>query len=143
MKFKIGEKNDKKTKPYWYQRLGYPKNYECIYLVFKVDPTPIREREDLKSSFPLMGGALFEVIEPKTSEGVKSLKKRGEGISHLCFEVDDIEEVKKWIARGIRLQGSGIRNRPGRKVAFFEPADTFGIMIQLVQFEEDRTGSPY
>ncbi len=112
--------------------------------VFKVDSTPIREREDLKASFPLMGDALFEVIEPKTNEGIKNLKKRGEGISHLCFEVDNIEEeVKSWVAKGLRLRGSGIGNRPGRKVAFFEPEDTFGIMVQLVQFEGDRTGSPY
>lgn len=120
------------------------KTMDLFTSVFKVDATPIREREDLKSSFPLMGDALFEVIEPKTSEGIENLKKRGEGISHLCFEVDNIEEeVKLWVARGLRLQGSGIRNRPGRKVAFFEPRDTFGVMIQLVQFEGDRTGSPY
>jgi methylmalonyl-CoA/ethylmalonyl-CoA epimerase len=120
------------------------KTMELFGKVFKVEPTPIREREDLKASFPLMGDALFEVIEPKTDEAIKSLKKRGEGISHLCFEVDNIEEeVKSWVAKGLRLQGSGIRNRPGRKVAFFESEDTFGVTIQLVQFEGDRTGSPY
>jgi methylmalonyl-CoA epimerase len=124
--------------------LDIEKTMNLFTSTFKVDPVAIREREDLKSSFPLMGDALFEVIEPKTGEGIKNLKKRGEGISHLCFEVDNIEEeVQLWTARGLRLRGSGIRNRPGRRVAFFEPKDTFGVMIQLVQYEEDRTGSPY
>lgn len=124
--------------------LDIEKTMDLFTSVFKVDSLPIQEREDLKSSFPLMGDALFEVIEPKTSEGIKTLKKRGEGISHLCFEVDNIEEeVESWVAKGLHLRGSGIRNRPGRKVAFFKPEDTFGVMIQLVQFEKDRTGSPY
>jgi catechol 2,3-dioxygenase-like lactoylglutathione lyase family enzyme len=124
--------------------LDIEKTMDLFTSVFKADSPGIRERDDLKSSFPLMGDALLEVIEPKTSEGIKTLKKRGEGISHLCFEVDNIEEeVKSWVAKGLRLRGSGIRNRPGRKVAFFEPADTFGVTIQLVQFEKDRTGSPY
>jgi methylmalonyl-CoA/ethylmalonyl-CoA epimerase len=124
--------------------LDIEKTMNLFTSVFKVDPAPVREREDLKSSFPLVGDALFEVIEPKTSEGIKNLEKRGEGISHLCFEVNNIEEeVKSWVGKGLRLQGAGIRNRPGRKVAFFNPEDTAGILIQLVQFEEDRTGSPY
>jgi len=124
--------------------LDIEKTMELFTSVFKVDSPGIREREDLKSSFPLMGDALLEVIEPKTSEGIEALKKRGEGISHLCFEVDNIEEeVKSWVAKGLHLRGSGIRNRPGRRVVFFEPEDTFGVLVQLVQFEEDRTGSPY
>lgn len=124
--------------------LDIEKTMDLFTSAFKVDSVVIRERDDLKSSFPLMGDALFEGIEPKTREGIQALEKRGEGISHLCFEVDNIEEeVKSWVAKGLRLRGSGIRNRPGRKVAFFEPKDTFGIMIQLIQFEEDRTGSPY
>ncbi len=124
--------------------LDIERTVDLFTSVFNVDSGAIHEREDLKSSFPLMGDALFEVIEPKTSEGIEALRKRGEGISHLCFEVDNIEEeVESWVAKGLRPRGSGIRNRPGRRVVFFEPEDTFGVMIQLVQFEEDRTGSPY
>jgi methylmalonyl-CoA/ethylmalonyl-CoA epimerase len=112
--------------------------------VFNLDFPDPNIRQDLKSSFLKMGDALFEVIEPRTEESIKALEERGDGISHLCFEVDNIEEdVKAYTAKGLRLKGNGIRKIPGRKVAFFEPEDTLGIVIQLVQFEADRTGSPY
>lgn len=97
-----------------------------------------------KASFCWMGDALMEIWEPTTDEAIKTLEKRGEGINHLCFEVDDIEgEVKAYVEKGLKLRTNGIVHRPGRRIAFFGPADTLGILIELVQFDEDRTGSPY
>lgn len=112
--------------------------------VFKADfPTPYVGKE-AKAGFPELGNVVFEVIEPLTEEGKNSLKKKGEGISHLCYEVDNLEEeIKRFTDKGLRMLGNGIRVRPGRRSAFFAADETFGVMLQLVQFDEDRTGSPY
>jgi methylmalonyl-CoA/ethylmalonyl-CoA epimerase len=124
--------------------LDIEKTRDLFTSVFKTDfPAPYVSKET-KAGFPKLGDVVFEVIEPRTTEGIKSLEKKGEGISHLCFEVDNLEEeIKNFTAKGLRLLGDGVRVRPGRRSAFFASDDTFGIMLQLVQFDEDRTGSPY
>ena len=97
-----------------------------------------------KASFSWMGDVLIEIWEPQTDEAIKALERRGEGINHLCFEVDNIEEeVKTYVEKGLKLKTKGIVHPPGRRVAFFGPEDTLGILIELVEFDEDRTGSPY
>jgi methylmalonyl-CoA/ethylmalonyl-CoA epimerase len=68
------------------------------------------------------------------------LQKRGEGIHHLCFEVEDVgraaEEVRE---RGCRVlwpearPGSG-----GRPVQFLHPADAFGTLVELVEAARER-----
>ena len=70
----------------------------------------------------------------------KFLAKRGPGIHHLCFEVDDIEaEIARITATGMRLLG----NPPspgahGSLVAFIHPADTGGVLVELNQFAADE-----
>lgn len=65
----------------------------------------------------------------------KFIEKRGQGIHHICFQVDDIEETLKRLAKdGIELVDT--TPRPGArsdKIAFIHPRSTSGILIELCE----------
>jgi methylmalonyl-CoA/ethylmalonyl-CoA epimerase len=77
----------------------------------------------------------IELIEPTSSESVvaKFIAKNGEGIHHVCFEVDDIEVALSHLSKeGFEL----IDNKPrrgaaGSKIAFVHPKSTGGVLIEL------------
>ena len=109
---------------------------EVALSAFKVHfPRPEGEG-DFKASWVKMGNILVEFMEPISENGVigKFLKSRGEGVHHLCFEVEDIEaEVDSYLAQGLELVKPGIMGWPGWRVAFFHPRSTFGMLMELVQ----------
>jgi len=68
----------------------------------------------------------------------KYLEKRGEGIQHIAFRVDNLEEALAELKdKGIRLidekprQGAG-----GAKIAFLHPKSTHGVLIELSERED-------
>jgi methylmalonyl-CoA/ethylmalonyl-CoA epimerase len=77
----------------------------------------------------------IELVEPTSPESTiaKFLDKRGPGIHHLCFNVDNIEEKLNLLkSQGVTL----INERPvigamGYKVAFISPKSTNGVLIEL------------
>jgi methylmalonyl-CoA/ethylmalonyl-CoA epimerase len=83
----------------------------------------------------------IELLEPlsENSPIYKFLQKRGEGIHHLCFEVDNLEEIlKKLSAHGIRLIDQQPRMGHGKSlIAFLHPYSTHGVLIELTQSSKD------
>ena len=83
------------------------------------------------------GDSEVELVKPTTdTSGVaRFLAKRGPGLHHICFEVDDIEATLATLkARGARL----IDDRPrigtgGKKVAFVHPDSTHGVLVELYE----------
>lgn len=66
------------------------------------------------------------------------LEKRGEGIHHICFEVDDIGSA----LASIEVKGVELLNRepqPGAegKIAFLHSRTAHGVLIELVEVESD------
>ncbi len=94
------------------------------------------ERE-LSAQFLSVGDSNLELLEPHGEDTTmgKFLARRGEGIHHICFEVDDIEEsLRKFEREGARLIDS--RPRPGaggHLVAFVHPKSTHGVLVELKQ----------
>jgi len=84
----------------------------------------------------------IELLEPlsENSPIQKFLQKRGEGIHHLCFEVDNLEEkLKKLAARGIKLIDQHPRQGHGESlIAFIHPSSTHGVLIELTQSLKGR-----
>lgn len=91
------------------------------------------------------GDSEVELVNPTTdSSGVaRYLQKRGPGIHHICFEVDDIEDALNSLrGRGIRL----INETPeigagGKRIAFVHPSSAHGVLIELYETrpqEEER-----
>jgi methylmalonyl-CoA epimerase len=66
----------------------------------------------------------------------KFIEKRGEGIHHICFEVDDLAKAKAALsARGFQfIEQASEQGAGGSKVAFIHPKTTGGILMELVEY---------
>lgn len=84
-----------------------------------------------------IGGAHLELVAPTEDESAmaRSLEKRGEGLHHICLEVEDIEKTLAAAkAAGLRLVNeSPVPGAQGSRVAFIHPKALNGVMIELVQ----------
>jgi methylmalonyl-CoA/ethylmalonyl-CoA epimerase len=81
------------------------------------------------------GESLIELLEaqhPDTPIG-KFVAKRGPGIHHICFSVDDIDTMlDKCRAAGVRLIDQTPRlGAEGKRIAFLHPASTGGVLVEL------------
>ncbi len=95
------------------------------------------ESEGVKTSFFKVNQTKIELLEATTSESAiaKFIEKKGEGIHHLAFEVENIE------AEMLRLEGEGfvLLNKAPKKgadnklVCFLHPKGTGGVLIELCQ----------
>lgn len=90
----------------------------------------------VRVAFLPVGDSELELVEPLTAEGgvAKFLEKRGEGIHHICFEVDDIEvALQDLAAKGIRLIDEQPRQGVHGRVAFLHPKSAHGVLIELIE----------
>jgi len=101
---------------------------------------PLVREEDVPSegvrvAFLGAGETHVELLEPLGGKGpiADFLKKRGEGIHHLCFAVDDIEKALERVrAAGLTVIGDAPRpGAGGCRVAFLHPRSTGGVLIEL------------
>jgi methylmalonyl-CoA/ethylmalonyl-CoA epimerase len=83
------------------------------------------------------GESLVELLEPERegSPIAKFIEKRGPGIHHVCFEVDDLDAA---LARcrdaGLRLIDETPRlGAEGKRIAFLHPSATGGVLIELTE----------
>lgn len=94
------------------------------------------ETQKVKTAFiPVGGEANIELLEPTSPESpiAKFIEKRGEGIHHLCFRVENIEaELAKLKAQGYRLVNEHpVPGAHGCRVAFLHPSAGSGVLIEL------------
>ena len=86
-----------------------------------------------------VGDSRAELVQPTTgTSGIaRHLAKRGPGLHHVCFEVDDIEAtLARLKAEGIRLiDEDPVLGVGGRKIAFVHPKSASGVLVELVQSE--------
>lgn len=97
----------------------------------------------MKIAFMRVGDSELELLEDLTPDGAiaRHVAKRGEGIQHVAYRVDDIErELQEMRAKGIELIDEqprlGARNA---RVAFLHPKSTKGVLIEFVEPQ----GSPH
>lgn len=91
---------------------------------------------DTRFVFFRVGGQLYEVIEP-TSERFKALLLKQPGVNHVCYNVDDLTAaVGAMAAAGVRVghvTPDGIVETPSARMAYFNPDDTAGVLIEFVE----------
>ena len=83
-----------------------------------------------------VGNDHLELMEPVGTEGpiAKFIESRGEGVHHICLEVDDIDrELASLSSRGVRLVDMEARQGIEGKIAFIHPKATSGVLIELVE----------
>ncbi len=94
--------------------------------------------EKVKIAFMPMpeGNSEIELIEPTTDDSgvAKYLAKRGEGMHHVCVEVDDIEStVADLKAKDLEVLGEVRSNIRGDRYIFVHPKSSHGVLIELYE----------
>ena len=104
--------------------------------------TPCYKTEDVASegvstAFFQTGDSKIELLEAsaETSPIAKFIAKKGEGIHHIAFEVENIEaEMKRLAALGFELLNATPKKGADNKlVCFLHPKTTNGVLIELCQ----------
>ena len=82
-----------------------------------------------------VGESEVELLQPttETSGMAKYMAKRGPGLHHICFEVDDIEATLAQLKeQGIQLiNEEPVLGAGGKQVAFVHPKSSSGVLIEL------------
>jgi methylmalonyl-CoA/ethylmalonyl-CoA epimerase len=93
------------------------------------------ETQRVKTAFLSVGDSNLELLEPTSPDSpiAKFIEKRGEGIHHICFRVDNIEEhLERLKSEGYRLINEApVPGAHGCRVAFLHPAAGNGVLIEL------------
>jgi methylmalonyl-CoA/ethylmalonyl-CoA epimerase len=109
-------------------------------LGLSIQHTEVVETQKVKTAFLSVGDSNLELLEPTTPDSpiAKFIEKRGEGIHHLCFRVDDIEEhLERLKAAGYRLVNEApVPGAHGCRVAFLHPSAGNGVLIELSEKHE-------
>ena len=93
--------------------------------------------EAVDIAFLPVGDTEIELLQPTDPESgvAKYLAKRGPGMHHLCFEVDDIEAVLDRLrtAEVPLITETGKVGSGGKKYAFVHPKGTGGVLVELYE----------
>lgn len=109
--------------------------------LFGVKPSKIEAvpEQGVKAAIlPMGNGGEIELLEPiDPNAGVaKFLESKGEGIHHICLEVDDVDaDLNKLAAKGVSLIDKKGRKGLAGKVGFIHPRAVKGVLIELAQVE--------
>jgi methylmalonyl-CoA/ethylmalonyl-CoA epimerase len=111
---------------FWRDALGLPLSH--------VENVPAQESA---VAFLPVAGSEVELVQPTTTDSgiARYLEKRGAGMHHLCFEVDDIAGMLVQLQeKGVQLiNEEALTGSDGRKYAFVHPKSTGGVLVELYQ----------
>ncbi|MFI3265593.1 MAG: methylmalonyl-CoA epimerase [Rikenellaceae bacterium] len=117
--------------PYWEQLLGT----KC-YNIEEV------KEQKVKTAFFKVGQTKIELLEPTEADSAvgKFIENKGEGVHHLAFAVDGIENALGQAEEsGIRLIDKAPRGgAEGLSIAFLHPKSTFGVLTELCEDKNNK-----
>jgi methylmalonyl-CoA/ethylmalonyl-CoA epimerase len=113
--------------------LDAAKIYQSLGLT--IDHVETVETQKVRTAFLSVGDSNLELLEPTSDDSpvAKFIEKRGEGIHHICFRVDDLDSyLARLKAEGYRLINEApVPGAHGCRVAFLHPASGNGVLIEL------------
>lgn len=122
----IAVKNLEETIKYYEEVLGL----ECYNIEEVKD-------QKVKTAFFKVGDTKIELLESTDPEGPigKFIEKKGEGIHHLAFAVNDIDaQLQKAEEKGIRvIDKTSRKGAEGLDIGFLHPKSTFGVLTELCE----------
>jgi methylmalonyl-CoA/ethylmalonyl-CoA epimerase len=93
--------------------------------------------EQAHVAFLPVAGSELELVQPTTTDSglARYLARRGQGMHHVCLEVDDLPAMLTQLrTRGIRLiNEEPRRGEDGRLYAFVHPESAGGVLVELYQ----------
>ncbi len=113
-------------KKFWMDALG-----------LELEGTETVEEQKVTTAFLPVGESEVELLESTAPDGpvAKYIEKRGEGIQHVAFRVENIEEALEELKqKGIALIDQTPRKGAGgAKIAFLHPKATSGVLVELCE----------
>src|SRR3954471_16478705 len=105
--------------------------------VLGMPEVPLDDSDGAKITGLAAGSSLVELLEAESPESPigKFVAKRGPGIHHVCFAVDDLDgTLARCRSLGIRLIDETPRlGAEGKRIAFLHPASTSGVLVELTE----------
>ena len=104
-------------------------------LGLKLAGTEIVEEQKVRVAFLPVGDTEVELLESTSPDGpiAKFIEAKGQGIQHMAFKVDNIEEaIEEMKAKGMRMIDEKPRyGAGGARIAFMHPKSSNGVLIEL------------
>lgn len=105
--------------------------------VFGVQPGDVVEIADqgVRAALLRVGGSQLEFIQPTDPTGsvANFIRRRGEVVHHICFEVEDLHgTLRRLDERGIAVIDETPRDGLSGQIGFIHPKSTNGVLIELV-----------
>ena len=106
-------------------------------LGFTLEGTEMLESMHLRLAFLKGGDSMIELLEPTSAESAvaRFLEKRGEGIHHISFYVQDIDAALEHAAQaGFELIDRSARaGSHGTRIAFLHPRSLGGVLVEFCE----------
>ena len=111
--------------------------------IFSLPEASVEELEDqgVRAALVTVGGSQLEFIQPTDASGgvARFIAKRGEGLHHVCFEVENLQKtLDRLDAQDIQLIDKAPRQGLAGMIAFLHPRATGGTLIELI--DKDTVG---
>lgn len=105
--------------------------------ILQLPEVPLSDSDGARIAGLAAGDALVELLEPVAPDSPvgRFLEKRGPGIHHICFAVDDLDAaLARCRANGVRLIDQTPRHgAEGKRIAFLHPSATAGVLVELTE----------
>ena len=106
--------------------------------VLGLPETPLDDADGARIAGLVAGESLVELLEPAADDSPigKFIARRGPGIHHVCFAVDDLEAtLQRCRDAGLRLIDEHPRiGAEGKRIAFLHPSATAGVLVELSEY---------
>jgi methylmalonyl-CoA/ethylmalonyl-CoA epimerase len=106
--------------------------------ILEMPEVPLDDADGARIAGVKAGESLVEFLEAHSSDSPigKFVAKRGPGIHHICFAVNDLDStLARCRAAGIRLIDDTPRlGAEGKRIAFLHPSATAGVLVELSEF---------
>ncbi len=99
------------------------------------------EDQGVRATLVRIGGSQLEFIQPTDAGGAiaRFIERHGEGLHHVCFEVDDLQGTLDKLADvEVELVDREPRQGLSGSIAFLHPRSTGGVLIELVDQQGAR-----
>ena len=111
--------------------------------IFGVSSDDIQDIEDqaVRATLLRIGGSQLELIQATDPDGAiaRFIERHGEGLHHVCFEVDDLQGTLDRLAdHEVELVDREPRQGLSGSIAFLHPRSTGGVLIELVDQQGAR-----
>ena len=99
--------------------------------------TEMVESERVNTAFFQTGESKIELVQSETADGVisKFIEKKGEGIHHIAYAVDDLDsEINRLTSEGFQFISKQPKDgADNKRICFLHPKSTNGILVELCE----------